>query len=142
MDPSCSDCGHRASFHQTGGCNVLVFDRIDGARKDCNCRRIFYDRRADEASLGVSREDLRFGMVPLDQSETAVAVAQPLLTLHRCSCRVIASKYCLNHGWDGPGNLHVREQRLRQEALRLLPGVVTSDGPCSILPANHPALNT
>ena len=79
MEPSCSDCGHRGSFHRGGGCKVLVFDRINGARKDCNCRRIF----ANEASLGVSRDDLPF-----------------------------------------------------------LPEVLTTDGPCSILPANHPALHT
>ena len=140
MDPSCSDCGHPPSLHWSGRCKVLAFDRIDGAPKDCNCRRVFVDLN-DQDCLGLSLDEL-----PFDPTQTVLRRGQAYLPLHppphRCSCRTSAREYCLNHGWGGPGNVHVREERLHQEALRLRPDVVITDGPCSILPAKHPALNT
>ena len=123
MDPSCSDCGHRASLHRGGGCKVLVFDRIDGARKDCACRRIYIEF-VNEDSLGVSRYDLPFGA----DTRTGGVVAQPLLALHPRP-----------HKRAGLIPVTVEDSGILLGYLRG-DDVIETQGPCSILPANHPAL--
>ncbi len=123
MTHHCSDCSHSPSSHFGGRCNVLV---TVGAMemKPCNCSRIF----ADEDSLGVSRDDLPPGFDwPALRRLRKGRVQESLPLRPRPHKRV------------GLIPVTVEDSGILLGYLRG-DDVIETQGPCSILPANHPAL--
>ncbi len=141
MNRACSDCGHSSSSHASGRCNVLVtvgaialrLNRDGIEQKPCNCSCIF----VDEDSLGVSRDDLPFGVAddqPRQGPTYTYALASPASSLRCATCndhllfRKDGLFNCLNRHCS-----HFRKL--------LMPPVVSLlvvDGPCSPYPRHAP----